>query len=343
MRKNTVKWIDSLKGLGIILVVLGHCLPTNTVITNFIYSFHIPLFFFISGYLYNTEKYSHNLPLFFKNKFRRLIIPYFAYAFFTYAIWLLVGRNFGVNKLLDVEPAKPLIGIFFGNGIDNYLVFNIALWFLPALFSTSLLYTIIDRYIPKHIPKLISLLLLGVLGFLDSKFSDFRLPWGINIAFVAVLFYGLGHICQTYLNRTLDIIKNKTVAFIIGIILVGIGFALNSINGGVSFNSHSYGNYPLFLLSALSSITGLLLITKKLLNFSELMFLGRTSIRIFALHILSFSVTSGILKFLFKIDFLKFKESNYGPVIYFVAAIGMLSIYSMVLDYVKKKVKERRQ
>lgn len=49
-------WIDVLRALGIILVVLGHVSKEpNTVI--FIYAFHMPLFFLLSGFLFNRHRY----------------------------------------------------------------------------------------------------------------------------------------------------------------------------------------------------------------------------------------------------------------------------------------------
>ena len=45
-------WIDWSKSIGIYLVVLGHCSFFNKDIEGFIYTFHMPLFFMISGYLY---------------------------------------------------------------------------------------------------------------------------------------------------------------------------------------------------------------------------------------------------------------------------------------------------
>lgn len=48
-------YIDIAKGIGIILVILGHS-GVNSEIKDFIYGFHMPLFFVISGYLYNVDK-----------------------------------------------------------------------------------------------------------------------------------------------------------------------------------------------------------------------------------------------------------------------------------------------
>ena len=45
--KERVHWIDIAKGLGIIAVVIGH-IYNNQVIFKWLYSFHMPLFFFVA-------------------------------------------------------------------------------------------------------------------------------------------------------------------------------------------------------------------------------------------------------------------------------------------------------
>ncbi len=52
--------IDVAKGIGCLLVLLGHSLYINKHLKNWIFSFHMPLFFFISGYLFNFDKYKDN-------------------------------------------------------------------------------------------------------------------------------------------------------------------------------------------------------------------------------------------------------------------------------------------
>lgn len=75
-------WIDALKGFGIILVVFAHYnLPAT--LDTYIFSFHMPLFFFISGFLFNFVKYTGSATNFVKGRFRSLIVPYFAFAVLT--------------------------------------------------------------------------------------------------------------------------------------------------------------------------------------------------------------------------------------------------------------------
>ena len=51
-----IEWIDTAKGIGLILVILGHLhIP---FMTTWIYLFHMPLFFFLSGLVYSGGKYT---------------------------------------------------------------------------------------------------------------------------------------------------------------------------------------------------------------------------------------------------------------------------------------------
>lgn len=71
--RTRLAWIDALKGIGIVCVVLGHVvLP----ISRYIYWFHMPLFFFVSGYLYRPGAGWRD---FIDKRVRRLIIPYLCF------------------------------------------------------------------------------------------------------------------------------------------------------------------------------------------------------------------------------------------------------------------------
>ena len=90
-------WIDVLRALGIILVVLGHVSKEpNTVI--FIYAFHMPLFFLLSGFLFNRHRY--DLRTFIIRRSQKLLLPYAFFYLLTLLWWWLVERNFPPPCLL---------------------------------------------------------------------------------------------------------------------------------------------------------------------------------------------------------------------------------------------------
>ena len=98
-KRTHIEWIDDLKAIAIMFVVWGHFASGNILVCRFIYSFHVPLFFFISGYLYKQEQKPYTLIL---NNFRRLIVPY-----------LVLGGGFGLFKILILIDALLFITLFY--------------------------------------------------------------------------------------------------------------------------------------------------------------------------------------------------------------------------------------
>ncbi len=339
--KEQIGWLNSTKGVGIILIVLGHCSPPMTHFVSYLYSFHVALFFYLSGFLYNKERDKQSSLSYLSHRFNKLIFPYFVYGLITYVVWLFIGRNFGINKSLQVDPLKPLIGLFYGNGINNYLVFNIALWFLPALFSVGILFHLIVKNIKHKLLRFLIVIACLVLGIIDSRYSYFRLPWGINIAFVAVFYSYIGYVSKNYITRLFTLKGYSFIYFILGLAFLLIGYLTNRLNGGISFNSHSYGNPFISVPSAIFSIIGVVFLVFNIFDCRILQFLGKNSLRIFALHILSFSFTSAIIKYVFKQDFSVFKLSLEGRFIYFAMALLFTSIYSLLINRLSKKLLQK--
>lgn len=75
-----VEWVDMLKGFGIILVMLGHASFPEALVTE-IYTFHMPLFFFLSGYVFSIKKYS-NFKDFLIHKAKTLLLPLMVFSIF---------------------------------------------------------------------------------------------------------------------------------------------------------------------------------------------------------------------------------------------------------------------
>ena len=125
------KWVDVLKGLGIILVVVGHNFGGLT--KQIIFLFHMPLFFFLSGYLF---KKNDNITDFIKNKAIHFIIPYFIFLVLIYFPFTIQNQNNNTSKEWFIYFIKPIIG---GQALSNSTgVF----WFITCLFITQQLFNL---------------------------------------------------------------------------------------------------------------------------------------------------------------------------------------------------------
>ena len=111
--------IDAMKGLAIILVVLGHAMQLydprlmNSLPRLVIYSFHMPLFFFLSGYVAfaSTRKYTAGKLL--SKRFKNLVIPFLSWYFIIGAAWILLFSDIGLRQYSWTLVDNPIAGRWF--------------------------------------------------------------------------------------------------------------------------------------------------------------------------------------------------------------------------------------
>src|SRR5512139_414041 len=78
--------VDAARGIGVILVVFGHTFQVYSV-TSYVYAFHMPLFFLLSGYTFNIQNYRQALGRFLRRNLLRLMVPYFGAAILSYLLY----------------------------------------------------------------------------------------------------------------------------------------------------------------------------------------------------------------------------------------------------------------
>ena len=135
------EWILIAKGIGMILVVIGHFYPITSPeywgeMRKIIYSFHMPLFFLLSGYLYNSGKYSYsNLVV---NKVQRLLYPFISVAVIFFIIKYIAGVYVPIEYPVSLDAIKALII----NPANSYMPL---LWFVHTLFIIFILYPLLRK------------------------------------------------------------------------------------------------------------------------------------------------------------------------------------------------------
>ena len=99
IERKRLTYLDMVKGFGILLVILGHTYPDSNSIKIWIYSFHMPLFFIISGILLNhTNTEDKDIKSIIISKFKSLIIPYIFFELLAIFIWMILNE-FTLNAL----------------------------------------------------------------------------------------------------------------------------------------------------------------------------------------------------------------------------------------------------
>jgi polysaccharide biosynthesis protein PslL len=126
--QKRIAYLDVAKGIGILLVVLGHNYVRSSVpeMGRFIFSFHMPFFFLLSGMLFKPD---YPLLVLFKRRFATLIRPYIA------AIILLYSVYFFYTDIKLITLLRRVVRSLYASG--NYIEWA-QLWFLPHLFLLNM-------------------------------------------------------------------------------------------------------------------------------------------------------------------------------------------------------------
>ena len=102
--------LDIMKGMAILAVIVGHCIPYDCWAHKLIFTFHMPLFFIVAGFLYKPNISYRSK---FIADFRRLIIPYLILAF-GFTLYLLIKET---DKIFALKYS--LIATFWATGWNH--------------------------------------------------------------------------------------------------------------------------------------------------------------------------------------------------------------------------------
>ena len=317
---NRIAWLDQLKGFGIILMVYGHNFPA---LEEYIYSFHMPLFFIIAG-IFHPKKI--NIPTI-KKRFRQILLPYFLWSFILFGFWLFIGRKFGESVHLDLSITKNFIGIFFAQGDINFMNWGIPMWFLPTIFLTFLLFGLILK-IKNTILQYSVLVMSIVLGFLIANFCRVYLFWSLDVALVSLFFYSFGFYAKDFIKSN----NNKGVLslLILGVIHVAVSlFLLQKID----MYRSTYGNEILFLLNSLVGFLFWGSLFKNFLPLKFLVFFGKNTMPVLALQARALSFIKLFLFLILGLSIFEFTEFEK-----VILTLGQLIILFPILIFINKYI-----
>lgn len=268
--------INIAKGIGIILVVLGHAFPNikangmSGFIFDYIYSFHMPLFIFLAGFV--SQKYlfcNKNLirKTYIKERFSRLIIPYFALGLLYLPLKLLLSNSANV-KYSITELWRILVG-------NNP---NFALWTLYTLFIMALITVV---FINKN--NLIFYIIVSIPIMIISYFIPNK-AIGIYMVLKNIIFYLMGIYLVINYKNAKPIISSIKLCVISGIMLFVVNyikFKLKNLN----FNGYQFLNISTSILGILFCLSLSIKITYNNILRKILLYVGEFTMDIYVKHI----------------------------------------------------------
>lgn len=283
-----------LTALAIIFVVAGHLDYGIFTLEGLFpyYSYHMPLFMFISGYFYK-EEHEKQIGMFLLKKVKRLIIPYFFWNLF-YGIIVLILKQFGFTIGGDMNLYTLLVQPF----IDGHqFYFNLAAWFLPALFIVEVVYLLIRkilRYLIHNEVLGLSFILIItlILGIISIKMANI----GYNYSFWLILirtmffipFYCTGNIYKAVLEKKDNLNNCVYFALIVGgqfIIAMHYGWIPTFSAVFVSFFQNPFMQYLVAFTGIAFWLRVAKIITPIVKKDGYLIYLGKNSFSVMMHHI----------------------------------------------------------
>ncbi|MBP3635030.1 MAG: acyltransferase [Bacilli bacterium] len=303
--KKRINFIDIARAFAMIFIVLGHTLVHSEhcrLIFKFLYSFHVVLFFILSGYTFKLK--NESFLSFIKNKFIRIMIPYFVWAVLFLIPYMILGSKVGdtIGTTSSFDLSKQLLNVLYGNGNMSALKQNSALWFLPALFTMEVVYYLIIRLVNKYKKITFPVLISSIsINYIVNAFLPIILPWGINTALTLGTFFYLGYLFKNY-----KVFENNSKLFnkyyIIIILIIGV-LACFFNKSNVSCIEYEYGYFTLALISGLCLSIVFIYIAYLINKNKVLEYIGRNTMGILIFHkliILIFQTKLGIISKLLK-------------------------------------------
>jgi fucose 4-O-acetylase-like acetyltransferase len=288
-------WIDYTKGLGIFLVVLGHTLrgligdssgvhPKEwTYLDSWIYSFHMPLFFFLSGLL-SSKMAAKSSQEFISEKIRIIAYPYILWTFVIQSIRVLSGQ--------ENTSFVNFIGHFWTTTYQPIGIF----WFFYVLLLISLSHFSLMKFSKNT---------WLTLGFSIGIYCYHILFSGITLwdPFTKASIYSLYFTCGILLANQSSLNKSPTNNMFLAAASI-LGFTAISIAPSLIHTTTTTTAEP-YPLIAISGIIGSISLARILDNLQWLQFLktwGQLSLQIYVVHTATAAMARILLKKILNID-----------------------------------------
>lgn len=204
MEKERMQWVDIAKGIGIILVAFAHI--RYSVLSTYIYWFHMPLFFVVSGFLYKGIHEERNLEKEIWKKSWNMFIPYTVFGVFIMFMLFTVFRvPFSWVYLINfIKGGQDLDGIFG------------PFWFIPVMCFTQILFLFVGSI--KN-SKIVFFLMVVSYGCSHMLLRDTACWWNADVTLYAISLYYVGVLLQKHKDAVFEI-KNEIIIAILSIAFV---------------------------------------------------------------------------------------------------------------------------
>ena len=343
--KNRMQFIDTAKGIGMLLVVYAHINYQSEILTT-IYAFHMPLFFIISGILFNRQNF-YDFKHFIKKKVQTLICPYILFYLLSIIYTLAMDViAVGVNNLSYDKYLSYLVQMFLAQGSSKSV--NAPLWFVPCLLMVEILYYFISKLNVRKI--VLTCAILVFVGWLIESgklpFDNTLLPWSLDSALFALGFLALGNLCSEYIKKlfkTINLYKHKLlICFLVFAVFISATIFLGLLNGKVSLGSKILNNGFLFYLTGISGTIAIFSLSLIFEKNKLLQYIGKNSFYIMSSHYLirNFIQTCYRAFDIPKYDIHSISQTFFPVILVLFLSLVFTVLYNFVKNFILKHYKK---
>jgi fucose 4-O-acetylase-like acetyltransferase len=266
--------VDVLKGLGIILVILGH-LDASRVgggFISYLYSFHVPLFFFASGYTWRAKPEERWLTGV-ANRVRQIGLPYLVLFSLSLVYGHLVVRYVFGQYVIPFELRPTLKALVLSSEwLNTVPTFNFALWFLPLFLMVSIAFSALQRI--RNLPVYVALVLaLAASSIPFQELVPGRPVLSINVVPVGLVFMASGYLVKRF-------VPVRSLGFFVALPIFAFTLWVAWAHPG---NVAAIASYWYFA-GALASVILYLRVAQDMASSAFLAFIGRNSLIVYGIH-----------------------------------------------------------
>lgn len=241
MEKERIVWLDIAKLLGILAIFCGHLGPETGNLRGFVFLYHVPLFFFISGiFAVRLEQMSFKEAV--RKRFEQIIIPYSFLVIITMVMIIVVQEN---DFIMYLKYLKQFIW-----GIRNQMYAS-SLWFFSCLFCVSVLFEVLRRLLKSNVLVLtaaICVYVLSVTLFPNRPDQQPSMFFNIDSACFYLIYYALGFFYGRQLQKAVCGTQwegRKKVVSLAGIVVLSCYVVLVYIGEDIDiFAKLTYHQFP---------------------------------------------------------------------------------------------------
>ncbi len=277
-----IDYIDIAKAIGILLVLLGHLIPDGyNSLKSVIYSFHMPLFFILSGMTLKDL----NFTIFAKKRFYSVLLPYL--------LWAAIFSKFSFKNCAYI--------IYGSNESLQRAGSNAMLWFLVSMFIGSIVSWVIIHLFGGN-KKIVAVfaVVLFFISWVANYFHDFvtvdgfglGLPLALDVSLLSASFILAGNLLPAIQIQKMKLYhKALSGGVLLLTSLLGILEGRSTETGYPQMATYSIGNPLLYWIVGITASVGVILLSSVISDILKegvihkvFLTLGRNSMVMFVLH-----------------------------------------------------------